>query len=360
MAATNKTTSDLLTRKVWNEKFYREIRVATFFDDLVGKGDNSIIQEKEDFTKQQGDEATFGITYAAVGTGVTGSVQLEGNEEALTDASFKVALERYRHAMRDNGFLTRKRAVYDMPEEMRAKLKRWSMEKIDQLRFDALGIGSGSTSGQLPTKVLYNANGTFSAGTAAAAKTAMAATTGIMDGAASGAGIPFLVQLEAWATLGGAYTSGRPEYTPLQPYMWKGKPYFILLTSPDALVDIKTSANYNQMQRDAMQRGLDNPVFQKADCLIHNILIYTHRNVLVSTDGGGGANIRFARSVLLGCQALNEIWADKPNVLEKKLDYDEFWGYRTAFTYGVAKPKFNSKDYGSLGVFIKCSNTVGV
>ena len=163
MAKTTKTTSDNLTRKVWNEKLYREIRQETFFDVFTSEGENAICQEKFDLSKSKGDNVRFGITYAIEGDGVTGNTVLTGREVAMTDASFSVTLERYRQGLIDDGDLARRRPVYELPTEMKSKLKVWAAERIDQLKFNALGVGSGSQTADRTTKVLYNANGTVTA-----------------------------------------------------------------------------------------------------------------------------------------------------------------------------------------------------
>lgn len=359
MAKTTKSTSDNLTRKVWNERLYREIRQETFFDPFTSEGENAIVQEKSDLTKQKGDNVRFGLTYALSGDGVTGNTVLSGREEAMTDASFSVTLERYRHAVIDDGDLSRRRPVYDMNSEMRSKLKLWMAEKIDQLKFNALGIGSGSATGDLTTKVFYNNNGTFTAAAShAAAKTAMHATnTTITAGATSGAGIPFIVQLKAWAETGGG-GSGTQQYIPIQPIKHKGRNYYIALVHPDVLVDLKTSANYNQMVRDARERAQGNPLFESADCLIDDVLIYPHFKVYSASDGGG-ASVRFSRNALLGKQALAWAWGEKPNTVEEETDYQEFYGYAIRMTAGVAKTQFNSKDYGVLGFYMAMSNITG-
>lgn len=180
MAKTNFTTSDALTKKVWEEKLFRDSAKEAYFSKFMGESSDSLVQEQTALEKEQGDRITFGIRMRLTGAGVTSGQILQGNEEKLTSYSFNLTLEQYRHGVRDSGAIDRKRAILDIDAESESALKTWGAEKIDQLAFDALSIGSGATTD--PTKIFYKTGAsTFLAtGTAATAKTAMNATNGLL------------------------------------------------------------------------------------------------------------------------------------------------------------------------------------
>ena len=138
MAKTSFSTSDALTKKAWEEKLYRDAVKESFFSRFKGESGESIIHVKNQLTKDKGDKITFGIRYRLTGTGVTSGTILEGNEEKLSTASDSVSLEQYRHAVRDDGEMSRQRAMFDINEESKMALKDWASEKIDQLCFDAI------------------------------------------------------------------------------------------------------------------------------------------------------------------------------------------------------------------------------
>ena len=352
MAITTKSTSDALTVKLWNEKLFRDFRVSTYFDKFTGKGAEALIHEKDDFTKKKGEEMTFGLVYALTGTGVTGNQTLTGSEEALSDASFKLGLQRYRHGVRDDGDLHRRRPVYEVSTEIRDKLKLWAAEKHDREIFNAYGIGATVDAATNADVYFYNANGTFTAqAVRATAVSAMAATTGIQSGLTTSFG--FISALRTWAETGGA--GGSNSRTPLQPINVEGEKYYVLLVHPDALYDLKTSAPFQQAQREAQERSKSNPIFKNATAIIDGVVIHSHKDVFAANNGGGGSQ-RYCVGSLLGAQSMCVGWGDKVNMVTEKEDYDEFEKSSVRWTAGYKKPKFNSKDYGSVGVMMSMSS----
>jgi N4-gp56 family major capsid protein len=351
MAITTKGTNDALTVKLWNEKLFRDFRVATYFDKFTGKGPEALIHEKDDFTKKKGDEMTFGLVYALTGAGVTGNQTLSGSEEALSDASFKLTLQRYRHGVRDDGDLHRRRAVYEVSSEIREKLKLWAAEKHDKLIFDAYGIGANVDPATNADLYFYNNNGTFTAQTVrATAVAAMNANTGIQSSFTGSFG--FISALRTWAETGGA--GGPNSRTRLQPIRVDGEPYYVLLVHPDALYDLKTSAPFQQAQREAQARGKDNPIFKNATAIIDGVVIHAHKDVFVANNGGGGSQ-RYCVGAFLGAQSMCIGFGEKVNMVEEEEDYKEFQKFAVRWTAGYKKPKFNGKDYGSVGVTMSCS-----
>jgi hypothetical protein len=62
----------------------RRVHPGNDFADLMGEGENAIIQVKENLTKKKGDSVTFALLNRLTANATTGSDVLEGNEEDLT------------------------------------------------------------------------------------------------------------------------------------------------------------------------------------------------------------------------------------------------------------------------------------
>lgn len=186
------------------------------------------------------------------GAGVTSGQILEGNEERLVTHSNTVTLEQYRHAVRDDGALSRQRAMFEISDESRVAIKDWMTERIDQLQFDALGIGAGTT--VEPSKIFYRTGAsTFLAtGTAATARNALSAANSTLT-------LNFISFIKAWAK-----TGGNRQQTPLRPVKVMGKDYYVLLVHPDCMFDLKASSEFQQAQREAQERGKDHILFTGA------------------------------------------------------------------------------------------------
>lgn len=340
MAKTSYGTSANETRKVWEEKLFRDSVKTSYFNRFMGEGQDKVVQVKTELEKSRGDSIRFGIRYRATGDGVEEGVTLEGKEEKLNTATCDVLLKRYRHAIRDDGEMTRQRAMFDVLDEQRSAIEEWGAEKIDKLCFDELFTGT-------PAKVFYK---TTAAGmTAAAAATAKAA----LVLAESKMTPEFISFVKAWALTGG----GR-NYVPLRPILIDGKKHLVLLVSPDTEYDIKVNSTFSQAVREAEVRGKENPLFTGAVAIWDGVVIHSHENVPQAADGGGAA-VPWAKAALVGAQSLCFAWGKRPSIVKKDFDYDEEVGFAWRVTCGVKRPEFNSKIYGSVPIYVSRTNVSG-
>ena len=345
MAKTTFSTSDALTKKAWEEKLFRESVKQSYFTKFEGTTSDNLVQLKEQLSKDKGDEMTIGLRMRLSGTGVVEGQTLEGNEEKLSTYSMKILLKQYRHAVRDDGEMSRKRAMFEITDESKLALKDWMSEKIDQLKFDEIGVGAGATVD--PTKIFYKtSSGVLATGTAATAKSALTTADGKLT-------LPMISFLKTWAQTGGART-----YVPIRPVKVEDSEYFVLLCHNDALYDLRQDATFQQAQRDAQERGKDNPLFKGSVAIWDQVVVHAHENCAVATDGGGGS-IPWSKAVFMGAQALCFAWGKRPEVEMEEFDYKNEIGNAINVICGVKKSKFNSLDYGSVGVYLARTNVSG-
>jgi len=323
MAKTSFATNNPLTKKVWDEKLFRDTKKTSYFSRFMGNSSSSIVHVKTNLVKSKGDTITFGIRMRLTGNGVTSGQILEGNEEKLVTHDFSISLERYRHAVRDSGDLDRQRAMFSIDLESRDALQDWGGEKMDQLCFDALAVA--------PTKIFYGGTATADANIAAADKITPA----------------LISRARVWAL-----TGGNRSQTPLRPVRIGGKTYFVLLVHPDVMFDLKQDATFAQARRDALTRGKDNPIFTGAEAIWDGVVVHEHENVPILTTFGAAGNVPGAKCALLGAQSLVWAWGQRPKTVSKTFDYDEEHGFGWSLTAKCAKPAFNSKDYGSMAVHV--------
>jgi len=316
MAKTTQATGNALTQKLWEEKLFRDIKKESYFERFMATDDNSIVQVKSDLTKKKGDTIYFGIRMRLSGSGVTSGQTLEGNEEALVTYSDSVALERYRHAVRDHGALDRQRPVWDMDAHARAALQDWGSEKIDSLCF-ACCIAD-------PSKTFYGGDAD-SLATLEAGDTLTPA---------------LISKVKVWAK-----TGGNRGQTPLRPVKIDGKSYYVLVSHPDAMYDLKRDSEFMQAIREAMPRGESNPIFTGALGVWDGVVLHEHENITIGSSG-----TYYARGLFLAAQALVWAWGERLSVVAEMFDYQEEHGYAIRMTSGVAKSEFNAKDYGVIEV----------
>jgi N4-gp56 family major capsid protein len=281
------------------------------------------------------------------GAGVEEGTQLEGNEEALATYSMKVLLKQYRHGVRDAGEMARKRAMFDISDESQMALKDWMSEKVDQLAFDALGIGSGAS--DAPSKIFYKTSaGVLATGVANTAKAALTVADSKLT-------LNMISFLKTWAK-----TGGNRSYVPLRPVKVEGKEYYVLLTHPDALYDLRADSSFQQAMREAEVRGRENPLFQGSVAIWDGVVVHAHENCAIAADAGSTTNVPYAKSVLLGAQALCWAWGKRPEVVQEDFDYKNELGFGISMIAGVKRSQFDSKSYGCLGVYLARTNVSGV
>jgi len=337
------STSNANTKKLWEERLFRDVEIESYFvSRFMGEDENSLVQVQTNLTKSQGDQITFGLVANFTGDGVTEGQILEGNEEALVSYDYSISLGQYRHGTRTKGKLDVQRAMFSITEASRSKLKIWQAEKIDKLLVAAL-LAS-------PTKVLYRdgAAGAFSGtSTASTAKTALVAANSKLTP-------NFISALRVWAKTGGKGQTYR-----VRPVKMEGQDWYILLVPPAAMYDLRIDSTFQTAQKDAMERGKNNPLFRGATAVWDNVVIHESERISLFTDGGG-ASVVGAFGALMGAQSLVWAWGDRPSVVQRDFDYGNEQGYATEMIAKAGKPKFNSLDYGCVGVCVACTDVTTV
>lgn len=304
-SATAFATNNALTKKLWSEILYRDSQKNMFFTSMIGKDANSIIQEKTDLSKDKGDTVTFGLRMRITDVGqssTTTGITLEGNEVALTTYDFAVSLEEKGQSVVAQSKLSLKRPAFDLKTEMKDALVEWSAEATELYILNKM-LASPSTNRYFQE-----------------------------TGAMTVASIQKLVRQAKLAT------------PTIRPVTIKGKKYYVILAHPYALKGLKDDDDFINYNKDARERGIDNPLIQGADYIIDGALIYEYgRDELLLT-----GNI--TRTLLLGAQAGALAWGQKPAWYEKDFDYNRIPGVATDMLIGFGKTKFNSEDYGCIAL----------
>lgn len=341
MSETVFATDNPLTKKMWEEKLFRDMPKDSYFGQrFMGTTSNSLVHVTTKLEKGQGDKITFGIRTRLTGAGQTGETTLEGNEEALTTYDYSISLEQYRHAVKYNNKLTKKRAMFDIEAEAEQAIKDWGAEKIDQLLFDAIYDS--------PSKFFYKtSSGVLTTGTAATAKSALT----VADSKLTPAMISFM---RVWALTGNNYAQ-----TPVRPIKVDGGDYLVLLVHPDVMYDLKQDATFNAARQYAQERGKDNPLFKNAVAIWDDVVIHENIKVATAADAGGSSNVPWAKCALMGAQALCWGWGERPEVIKEEFDYKNKVGYSFGFIAKAGKPQFNSKDYACINVYLSRTNVSG-
>ena len=322
MSKTTLLTTDPLARKLWHKDLFNDTMKEIFWGNLMGTDMESVVTVKEDLTKEQGDNITFGLIERSSAPIKTSGQALEGNEDALVRASWSLSVEERAFALRDRGPLDRQRAIFGMDDETKRSVVVQGAEYIDETIFDALQDS--------PTKTVYSGSATSVA--------SLTATDLITPATIS--------QVKA-----GVKTGYNRTQTPIRPFRIDGKNYYGLVMHPDAMFDLKQDTAFQQARREALERAQSNPIWSDVYAIWDGVAIFEHENITIATDGGAGSNIPYAKNIFFGAQAVCFAWAQRPKIVSAEFDYEREHGHSWQAIFGVGKPQLrNSKDYGSVSL----------
>lgn len=316
-------TGSALTQKKWRNEWWAIPRTESFFFDngLVGPDpQNDIIVLFDDLEKDQGDQITFGQVRELSGQGVSGDNTLEGNEEEPEVFDDAVTLNQKRNAVRDGGKLSSQ-----MPADKRIRmwakdlLGRWLAAMIDQDIYDAVASSL--------TKVIYGGDAT---------STATIESGDYMT-------LNLVAQAVTYSKKSTPKIIGKS--------MGGGKRSHVLVMSPDQSYDVQQrDGQWAQAQREAMQRGKDNPVFGKTLGVWKDCMMYDHERVPLATTWGAGANLNGATALFMGVSSAAIAFSQRKMSNEKTFDYGNKLGIMVGAIYGVTKAVFNSLDNAVVGI----------
>ncbi len=332
-----------LTVQQWDEKYFTSYINSNFFKPFMGTGSSKMIQLKEDLTKKPGDSVTFTLVNRLTGTATGQSGTLEGNEEEVKLRSYKLSINEYSHAVRLKKFEAQKTAI-DLRQAHRDVLMNWNMELDRDKIIKALGSINGvlyasASEGQKDAwladnvdRVLFGAaraNATTAAGDHSAGLALVDATND-------------KVTPDALSLMKRMAKQANPKIRPIKPKDdIAGSDYYVVFAPTECIRDLAANSAFQQANREARQRGTDNPVFTGANYIYDNLAIYEIEDI--PSLGAVGAASAIVRPVYLcGAQAIGMAWAMRPETVTDDFDYKRQEGLAIKQWYEVDKLRFGT------------------
>ena len=326
-------TNDALTRKRWANDLFMVMLKAVEFNDLIGKGTDSIIQMRTELAKGQGDLVKFGIRRPLSGEGIVGTDTVEGNEEMLRFKDFSMTIEELNHAVDTGGVMEEQRVPYDLMAEGKSALQDWWSDKLSDyvirtLTGDSTYTIAGKTFAQACTEPDIGHNITVN-------DVAEASMT-----AADVADLSYFDRLKQRAELP---ATGCDKVRPLK---MGGKNYYRVIVHNYVFDQLRINTNVGQwgdMLRSANKLGVPNVEIEYNGMLISK----SERMPALYTN--------IYRSVLLGCQAACFAWggageskSSTMSFVPYERDAKRYVMIRGGGIFGCKKVVFDSKDYGVI------------
>ncbi len=342
-----------LTVQQWDDKYFREYLNQNWFKQFMGTGSSKMIQLQEDLTKKPGDSVTFTLVNKLSGTAKDANEALEGNEEAVDLRSFQVRVRAYDHAVKFKKFEAQKTAI-DLRQAHRDVLMDWNMELDRDNIISALGSINGvayasASDGQKDAWLVDNADRVlFGAAKSNNSANDHSASLLNVDTSAD------KLTPDAISLMKRMAKTASPKVRPIRAKSSIGSSDGYVLFAPTQMVrDLAAHATFVAANREARNRGMDNPLFTGADYVWENVYIYEIEDIpSLGAVGAGGAVVR--PCYLCGAQAIGMAWAKRPETVEEMFDYKRAVGLGITQWYKIEKMRFgagisdtdDTKDHG--------------
>lgn len=349
------TVATGLTVEQWDDQYFKEALNANIFKPYMGTRTNSIIQVKQQLTKEKGDSIHFALVNRLKNDAVTGTDILEGQEEDMASRSHKLTVDRYRNAVRVDELDDQFSAI-SLRNAMKDVLLDWNMELTRDKIIEALGSINGTVyaSASEANKDAWLADnsdrvlfGAAKSNNSSNDHSASLANVDSTNDKLTSSAVSLMKRMAKTAD---------PRIRPIRPRQGASLSDYFVLFAPSLLVrDLAQDSAFLQANREARQRGKENPIFRGADYVYDNILIIEVEDIAVIS-GVGASSIDVAPCYFCGAQAIGMGWAKRPETREKEFDYGAKKGVAVTQIYEIDKLEFGTgaddttdpKDHGVL------------
>jgi N4-gp56 family major capsid protein len=340
--------------KQWDDNYFVEYIRGNRLARYMGTDENAIVQVKEVLTKKPGDTIYFELINRLAGPGKKNNQTLEGFEEDLSQRSFPLTVNLYRHGVVVAEYEEQATAV-DLRRAAKAALMNWSLEQTRD-RFiaslgqkDAILAGAGQGQGGTGNSATFESTNATALGTwvtnnkdrvlfgaansnwSATFATALTAVDSTNDKLSSSA-VSVMKRLAKNAS---------PKIRPIR--VNGDEEWYVMFAGSEPFRDLKLDTNIIQSRQYALDRGPDNPLFTDGDIVWDGVIVREipelNQNKWLAQ---GASNIDVGEVYLCGAQALGYGLAQRWNTRTQDKDYQTKKGVAIQQIYEVGKIQFGT------------------
>jgi len=366
------TVPTALRVKQWDDNYFVEYIRGNRLARYMGTDENSIVQVKEKLSKSAGDTIYFELVNRLQGAGKKNNQTLQGFEEDLSQRSWPLAVNLYRHGVVVPEFEEQVTAI-SLREAAKAVLQSWSMEQTRDRFISALGQKDAVLAGAGQGPNGTGSTSTFQVANATALNTW---TTNNRDRAlygilvANGVSNVFATALATVDSTNDKLSSSMVSLakrmakaaTPkIRPIKVNGdEEWYVMFAPSTCFRDLKLDTNIIQSRQYALDRGTDNPLFTDGDIVWDGVIVREIPELAQNTWlAQGASSIDVGECYLCGAQALGYALAQRWNTRTQEMDYQTKRGVAIQQIYDVGKIQFGTgatdtttpKDNGILTIF---------
>jgi N4-gp56 family major capsid protein len=328
-----------LTVTQWEDQYFREYLSRNWFKKYMGSGATSMFVVKEDLSKKPGDVIRMPLINRLTGTAKDSGETLEGNEENATLRSFDIRVREYSHAVKFSKFEAQKTGI-DLRRAHKDVLMDWNMDLDRTNIIEALMSINGTkfTSADATARnawLVDNADrvlfGKLKSNAVSNVHATALATIDNTDDKLTPDAIALMKRIAITAS---------PKIRPFKARSSIGdSDAFVLFAHPLHVRDLSLNSTFVAANREARNRGQQNPLFTGADYVWENVAIYTIEDIPTVS-----STVVTAPAFFCGAGALGISWAMRPQTVEKDFDYDRKVGLAVKQWYKVEKMRFGTGD----------------
>lgn len=359
MSTTTFGVNDALANKLWSKKLATEASKATAIAPLIGKGQNSIIQMKDETSKAAGDKVTFGLRTQLMGDGVTEGETLEGNEEALSTYSDAIFINELAHAVRvkNDQTIDAQRVPFSLREEANAGLVDWYSDRMSMAFFlQVCGYTAPTVSFEGRTVTLTAKHYLYNTVLAPSTNRILRAGAQANDQSLTSSDIFTLDLIDK------AVERAKLANPKIRPVMVNGERKYVMYLHPTQVTSLRTNTATGQWMdiTKAIYQGskANNPFYDGALGEHNNVVLREAEHVMPGVNSSTGAQITTVRrAVLLGAQSAVAAFGmktapEKYKRVEELFDYQRELGVSVQTVLGMKKTRFdnNNEDFGCIVV----------
>jgi N4-gp56 family major capsid protein len=320
----------------WEDQFFVEY-FQDRFKELMGEGENAIIQVKEDLSKKAGDSITIALVNRLTNAGITGSNTLEGNEEDLVSRSMRIYVDKIRNAVRVPEMAEQTSAI-SLRKAAKPQLLDWAQEYTRDQYITALGSLNG---------------------TAFLSRTAAIADAWLVDNAdrvVFGAGVGSFTDLSAdlalLDTTNDLFTNVNldrlvlkaktcnPKIRPMRD-PGNGRRYYVAVANPHAFKNLRDSIDTEVLALTNVESQASK-LFEGGDIMWNGVIVKEMDNIPIYANIGDGGTAEVTPVYLMGAQALAHAWCKRWKTATEQFDYGDKHGVAVEAIQGIRKIVFGT------------------
>lgn len=357
------------TRWLINDYYKPYIR-ASGFDMFMGEGSDAVIRIFNESKTDGGKDIIVPLLGVIKNAGVSGSQVLEGNEVDLEQYVDKVTTNWRRNAVKvpkstsykSNMDILRVAGPSLRDWAARIVLKTGIIENLNGIVVPGVANAEGfltpdvvipyttAAAAQRNAFLVANADRVqFGVLVSNGSSNVMATALATLDNTDDKMSTAVLDLARERAAATADISATGPAINPYR--LDNGEEWYVVFVQRRQMRDLRRDATMFTANRDAMERGRDNPLFRNGDLLWNGMIIKEVADLPVIA-GAGAGGIDVAQATLCGQSAMAVAWGQRPRLItDNSQDYEFRPAKAIEELIGIKKTSFQGVQYGSYSIW---------